>query len=290
MRQQTRRDCINTSLTTYVVVTPAGLEVIAADRVVLCAGAIKTPELLLRSGIGPADELARLGIEPVSEAPGVAARLLDHPGFAFFMRPRWGRSHRQAPLIQTTLRHLVRPGALESYVQLQVGSSVPFPRANLPLFSLMAGLGKPVGHGTIRWPSLARGVRPIITSKLLEDERDRALAVDALLMALALSETAPMRELATHLWPRPRAFRSRDAIDGWVRKYCDSGYHPCGTVPMGPEGDLMAVCDGRGRVRGVRGLYVADASLMPSIPSSNTHLPTLMIGERFGEWLREAPR
>ena len=72
-----------------------------------------------------------------------------------------------------------------------------------------------------------------------------------------------------------------------MRSACDSGYHPCGTVPMGREGDPDAATDARGRVRGVEGLLVADASLMPTIPTANTNLSTLMIGERFGEWLRD---
>ena len=67
-----------------------------------------------------------------------------------------------------------------------------------------------------------------------------------------------------------------------------SGYHPCGTVPMGAAGDPLAATDAHGRVRGVTGLVVADASLMPTIPSANTNLASLMIGERFGEWLRSA--
>ena len=98
-----------------------------------------------------------------------------------------------------------------------------------------------------------------------------------------------MAELATPLWPSRRALTSREKVDGWIRKFCDSGYHPSGTAPMGPEEDPMSVCDGRGRVRGVRGLFVADASLMPTIPTSNTHLATLMIGERMGQWLRVSP-
>ncbi len=67
----------------------------------------------------------------------------------------------------------------------------------------------------------------------------------------------------------------------WIPLATDSGYHPCGTVPMGE------VTDARGRIDGVEGLRIADASLFPSIPASNTHLPTLMVGERFGAWLRE---
>lgn len=269
------------------VQTPEGRQILTAQRVILCAGSLKTPEILLRSGIGPKDELARLGVSLVRDVPAIGARLLDHPGFAFFQRPRFGKSHREAPLIETVLRHRVRAGDHDSYVQLQVGSSVPHPRINLPLFSLMANLGKNVGHGTIRWASLAPGCRPIVDSRFLEDDRDRALAVAALQMGVELVSTAPMRDLAVDLWPRKRQ-RSED-IDGWIRKYCDSGYHPCGTVPMGADDAPDAACDGRGLVRGLQGLYVADASLMPTIPSSNTHLPVLMMAERMSGWFRQSP-
>jgi choline dehydrogenase len=219
--------------------------------------------------------------------PAVGARLLDHPGFAFFQRPRLGKSHREAPLIEVVLRHRVRVGDHGSYVQLQAGSSVPIPGINLPLFSIMATLGKNVGHGQIHWRSLEPGRRPVIDSRLLEDDRDRALAVEAMVMAIELSQTAPMRSLAVNLWPIRR--RQRAHIDGWIRKVCDSGYHPCGTVPMGPDASPDAACTGRGQVRGVEGLFVADASLIPAIPSSNTHLPVLMMAERMSGWFRQPP-
>jgi choline dehydrogenase len=154
------------------------------------------------------------------------------------------------------------------------------------MFSMMASIGKPVGHGRIRWPSLKAGAKPEIESRFLDDARDRSLAVDGLMMARELWETGAMRDLAKPIWPRAGKLRSRAAIEARIRKLCDSGYHLSGTVPMGPDSNPLAPLDGRGRVRGVKGLYVADASIMPTIPSSNTHLPTLMIGERFGEWLR----
>ena len=259
---------------------------ICAKRVVLTAGAIKTPELLLRSGIGPKDDLARLGVECVFDAPGVGHQLLDHPGFAFFMRPREGCVRKGVPIIQTVLRHLVRPGDFSSYVQLQVGSFVPVPGWDVPLVTMMGTLGKPRQAGRIRWKSLRRGARPQIESLFLEDEADRDLAVKSLMMARELWETTAMRHLATPWWPSEKVLSSPSALSQRIRKISDSGYHPSGTVPMGPESDPMAPVDGRGRVRGVEGLVVADASLMPTIPSSNTHLPTLMIGERFGQWLR----
>ena len=93
-----------------------------------------------------------------------------------------------------------------------------------------------------------------------------------------------MRGLATHFFPSARTLRDRASIDGWIRKSCDSGYHPSGTVPMGDRSD--AACDPRGRVRGVEGLFVGDVSLLPTIPMANTNLTALMIGEPFGEWLQ----
>jgi len=259
---------------------------VLAKRVVLTAGAIKTPELLLRSGIGPKDELARLGVECIQDAPGVGHRLLDHPGFAFFLKPREGCVQKGVPIIQTVLRHLVDSDDFASYVQLQVGSFVPVPGWDLPIVTMMATLGKPRQVGQIRWPSLRRGARPQIQSMFLEDEADRDLAVHSLLMARDLWESSAMRDLATPWWPSGKVLDSAESLRERVRKVCDSGYHPSGTVPMGADSDPLAPVDGRGRVRGVEGLYVADASIMPTIPSSNTHLPTLMIGERFGEWLR----
>jgi choline dehydrogenase len=115
------------------------------------------------------------------------------------------------------------------------------------------------------------------------------MAVDAMLLARELLETHALRDLVTPLWPSERVLRSRRRVDAWIRSSCDSGYHPCGTVPMGSLDDPDAATCPRGGVRGVEGLHVADASLMPTIPSSNIHLPTLMLAERIGAWLRDAP-
>jgi len=95
-----------------------------------------------------------------------------------------------------------------------------------------------------------------------------------------------MRGLADFAWPIKSVLSDPEALSAWVGRSSGTAFHMCGTVPMGPEGSLDAAVDGRGRVRGVTGLFVADASVFPTIPSANTNLPTLMVGERFGEWLR----
>jgi choline dehydrogenase len=100
-----------------------------------------------------------------------------------------------------------------------------------------------------------------------------------------LARTSPLKDMAVALHPSRRALSSREGIAEVMPYLCGSGYHPVGTVPMSASSIDEGAVDARGRVRGVEGLYVADASIMPTIPSANTHLPTLMIGERFGAWL-----
>jgi choline dehydrogenase len=265
-----------------------GIETIATDRVLLCAGAINTPGILLRSGVGPRADVERLGCELVADVPAIGRRLLDHPGTAIFLRPRlFAKTHRRDPLIQTVLRYASTGSSHPSDMLLQPGSKVNLARVDVPLISLMCAVGKPRQHGVLRFTSADVRSKPVIESQLLEDPHDRGLAVDAMLLAYRLAQTPPLRALARHFWPSQRVLRDRARTDAWIRGACDSGYHPSGTVPMGAEDDPDAATDGRGNLRGVQGLTVADASLMPTIPSSNIHLAVLMIGERIGSWLRD---
>lgn len=257
-----------------------------ADRVVLCGGAVATPGILLRSGVGPRDVVARLGVELVADLPAVGAKILDHPGAAIFFRPKRGTIDFSHPLIQTVLRYTSKGSECPNDMQLQPGSIVPLPRFALPLVSIMCCVGKPRGAGRFWLTSANPHARPRIESDFLLDADDRARALDALSLGWECAREGAMKELATPIWPWRGVVASRPRLEGWLRRICGSGYHPCGTVPMGKEGAPDAAVDGRGRVRGVHGLIVADASIMPTIPSANTNLAALMIGERFGEWLK----
>jgi choline dehydrogenase len=256
--------------------------VLRARQIVLCGGAIATPAILLRSGIGPRKDLERLGVDMVCDSPSVGARLLDHPGAAMFFVPRDGVSNVRFPLIQTVLRYRSEKGTRPNDMQLQPGSIVPTPWLTFPGVSIMCSVGKPRGVGKLVFPTLFG--KPRIDSELLHDDDDRAKAVEAMELASLLAGSRAMRGLATHFFPSKQVVRDRASIDGWIRKSCDSGYHPSGTAPMGETPDTA--CDPQGRVRGVEGLFVADVSLLPTIPMANTNLTALMIGERFGEWLQ----
>lgn len=260
---------------------------VSAPRVVLCAGAINSPAVLLRSGIGPRDQVEALGVELRVRNDGVNARLLDHPGTAIFLVPR-SPSEAQLvhPLIQTVLRYASQGSTHRADMLLQPGSRVTLPGSDLPAFSLMCCVGKPRGRGRLRWSSARPDALPVVESRLLEDAQDRAVAVEAMQLAAELMQTRALSTLALHAWPSERVLRSRQKCDGWIRSACDSAYHPCGTLPMGADDELDGATDERGALRGVRGVTVADASLMPTIPSSNIHLPTLMVAERIAEMLR----
>jgi choline dehydrogenase len=265
------------------------VRVIATRRVVLCAGATATPGILLRSGIGPRRVLERLGVDLVADLPAVGARVLDHPGTAIFLRPKPGVQSLGHPLIQTVLRYTSKASARPNDMLLQAGSVLPLPFGTLPLVSLMCSVAKPYGHGTIEYLSADPRARPRIESRLLVDDVDRARAVEAMQLAVELAQSTPMRDMATFFWPPASVVRRKERLEKWIGRVCDSSYHPCGSVPMGADdaSDVEAATDGRGRVRAVEGLWVADARQLPTIPSAHTNLTTIMIGERFGAWMKE---
>jgi choline dehydrogenase len=260
-----------------------------ADRIVLSAGAIATPGILLRSGIGPSSEVARLGVELVSEVPGVGARLLDHPGVAIFFAPRKrGMSLVTHPLVQSVCRLTSEGSDCPNDLQLQAGSFIPIPHFPLTGVTVAACIGKPRSVGRLHFRTARADDFPVIETKLLTDEHDRKLARACLKELGRLAATKHLSDLARPVYPSRKPWEDTGELRAAqaLEQITGSGYHPSGTVPMGPDSDPLAATDARGNVRGVQSLVVADASLMPTITSSNTNLPTLMIGERFGEWLR----
>lgn len=257
-----------------------------ADRVVIAGGAIATPGILVRSGIGAEDDVRRIGVELVHASPGVGARLLDHPGLAIFFWPtQSGLAKITDPLVQTVCRYTSKDSDCPDDMQLQPGSWVPLPRLPVPAVTIACCVGKPVAHGRVRYMSSHAEARPVIETRFLADEADRARAREALRWVGRLSRTKAISALAKPVYPARKPFDANGEFNGPLEQICGSGYHPCGTAPMGPESDPLAVTDGRGRVYGVDGLFVADASLMPTIPTSNTNVPTLMIGEMMSKFL-----
>ena len=263
------------------------IETIHCPNVIVSCGSIASPGLLLRSGIGPRLDLDNLAVPVVAVNEGVGSRLWDHPGAAFFLMPKKrGLVKNDDPIIQTVCRYDSGETGFPNDLQIQPGSVITAPRFNIPMVMMMCCVEKPFRHGRIRYTSADPHARPEIHSRLLDDPNDRRMAVDALYRGYELTQSKAMRDLAEPVVPTRFVLKSKAKMDEIIRKICDSGYHPSGTVPMGADDDATAALDGRGRVRGVSGLAVADASIFPTVPSVNINIPTIMVGERFGEWAR----
>ncbi len=261
------------------------IEVIETPHVIVSAGAINTPGVLLRSGVGPKNEVARLQCELVVDAPAVGRKLLDHPGTGIFVLARRGvKVDFDAPIVQTLLRF---PSGLVDHCadMLLQPASFTMLKRKLPLFGLVTAVGKPRGTGLIRYPDANPRSRPIIRQHFFEDPQDLRMARESVQRCYDLLQTKALSAIGRPVLPFPAILRRDRLLDAVIPTLCDSGYHPSGTVPMGVRPGPDAAVDGRGEVFGVEGLFVVDASLMPTIPSSNIHLPTLMMAERIAEWL-----
>ena len=280
----------------------------AAGAVLLAAGALGSPMLLMRSGIGDADHLAEHGIASRHHLPGVGANLQDHLQIALRWRLEGAetlnrRMNSKLALASMALQWaLTRRGPL-TMAPCQLGlfarSSPEVDRADLgwnvlaftrpafdapfddfPGLTMISYDLRPESRGTVRLtgPDLAHG--PALRMNYLATERDRRVMIAGMRWSRRLMTAPSMaRYRPQELWPGPEA-QDDAALLAALRQRAGTIYHPVGSARMGPPDDPMAVLDASLRVRGVPGLRVIDASVMPEIVSGNTASPTVMIGEK----------
>lgn len=265
-------------------------ERLLAGTVVLSAGAIMTPAVLMRSGLGPAAHLASLAIPVVRDLPGVGQNLCDHPALSLAARVK-DKSiiDRDQPIIQTILRYTA-PGS-DKRNDLQIEQfSFSGRRTDADTFGIAAVLEYQYGRGELRLRSADPKDHPLVDNRFCEDDRDTQRLVNGFKDALDFTRVGPLAEMIDELtFPDPNRDLDDEGIAALCRKLSGSGYHPCGTAKMGPAGDSMAVVDQYGCCHSVDNLVVADASIMPFVPRANTNLTCIMIGEMIGEWLRTSP-
>ncbi|WP_371634074.1 GMC family oxidoreductase N-terminal domain-containing protein [Streptomyces sp. NBC_01259] len=270
-------------------------EELRAHKIVLSAGAVNTPTLLMRSGIGPADDLTRLGIDVRLDRPGVGAHLMDHPRTGVFMRPKEGALDENVPFLQSMVRttakgstdfndmqyYMVNHFDLELFPELQMlaGASM--------IFGVMVVDQQPESAGRLRLASADPAAGPDIQLDFLSTERDLEKMVQGVRTCWELANHPGIASRGDGFIVLNDKLIEKDAmVEQYVKVSLDSGYHPVGTARMGTADDAGAVVDEQLRVHGVENLYVADASVMPSIVNCNTNLTSIMIGERLADWLR----
>jgi choline dehydrogenase len=263
------------------------IESISARQVVVSCGAIHSPAALVRSGIGPTTVLERLGVGPVQALEGVGQHLMDHPAIGPTLYPKDGVASFDDPVIQTTMRYTAKGSSDRNDMQLEPLSFMHITGGRL-LTGLAACVFKSYSTGRLAFDSADIDANPRVVMDYLSDERDYDKLMDGLSRAMELTETNAIQAVCDGVRrPTDAELADAAALESWVRRNVSTGAHPACTCRMGPADDPMAVIDERGFVHGVRGLRVADASIMPCVPSANTNVPTLMIGERIGEWARQ---
>tara|TARA_R110002020_G_scaffold458434_1_gene675818 strand:+ start:9675 stop:11441 length:1767 start_codon:yes stop_codon:yes gene_type:complete len=309
-----------------------------AQEVILCCGAIHSPAMLMRSGIGPRDELERHGIEVLAERRGVGRNLIEHPvvSVSCYLKSAarmklLDRHHTQAHLRYSSDLKTCPPGDMSMAVIVRSGWHAMGQRIG----SLYVWVNKSYSRGSVTLRSADVKDEPEVDFRMLSDQRDIRRLREAFRFMAEIAGDPELDRARTNVFPTNYSDRVRKvsspgrknmvqmalfsfildalpALRGWlIEKVVTGGYtmerlladdaaldaylnksvvgvwHPVGTCRMGAGDDPMAVTDPSGRVHGVEGLRVCDASIMPSIPCANTNIPTIMVAERIADMIKD---
>ncbi len=279
----------------------------ARREIILSAGAIGSPQLLQLSGIGPGDHLREVGVEPAVESPGVGGNLQDHPFFltcyestvnedladaekpAALLRYAFGRKGLLTSNVGEAMAFIrTRPGLPAADVQLLFGPAYyhdhGFDTFDGHAFSLAAALLTPRSRGRLRLRSSDPDDKPELVGNHLAEPEDMAALVAAFRRLREIADSEPLSSVRGPALVPTEIPESDEDIEAFLRGETELLYHPAGTCRMG--GDPESVVDPQLRVRGVDGLRIADASVMPVITGGNTNAPTMMIGEKAADLIR----
>ncbi|MFY8116414.1 MAG: GMC family oxidoreductase [Roseateles sp.] len=296
--------------------TPKGLETVRlkpGGELLLAAGAIGSPQILQLSGLGPAGLLQGLGIELQQDLPGVGANLQDHLQIRAVFKVQgaktlntlanslWGKAaigleyllRRSGPMSMAPsqlgafaksspdkawpdLQYHVQPLSLDAFGE---------PLHDFPAFTASVCNLNPSSRGTVNIRSADAADAPAIAPNYLSTEEDRRIAAESLRLTRRIVAQPALAAYRPEEYKPGPQYQSDEELARLAGDIATTIFHPVGTCKMGRAEDAMAVVDSRLRVRGVAGLRVVDASVMPSITSGNTNSPTLMIAEKAAEWV-----
>jgi 5-(hydroxymethyl)furfural/furfural oxidase len=301
--------------------------------IIVSAGALHSPALLMRAGIGPAADLRALGIPILADLPGIGRNLQNHA--LLFIAAHLRRGARQSPAVRphpmTCFRYSSGfPGAPASDMYIAAHSKSSWNALGARIANFNTTLFKPRSTGRVTLAAADPAAPPRVEFNFAGDELDLARLMDGFRRIVELVSYPPIRNLCTTVFPvrftdrirrlnqlnRANAVRSaliagaldvvpglsdvvfrqltgrrvdlaalaqdREALAEHVRQNVAGTFHVCGTCRMGRADDRDAVVDPQGRVRGLAGLRVVDASIMPSVPRGNTNIPTIMLAEKIG--------
>ncbi|MDN3556257.1 GMC family oxidoreductase [Halomonas maura] len=270
-----------------------------AKQVVLCAGAIGSPAILLRSGIGPREHLRELGIEVLLDSPGVGAKLCDHAAVPVYLRPppgqcMPGRDPRFQVVATLTAQDSTETDDLQMVMTTHLdisGMPALLELAQVPVVAVLrAALMVPRSHGTVRLASADPNAAPQIELNYASDPEDMRRLMVATRIAWGLANTEPMRrETRGIVGLTDDVVASNELLRGYILQHIGTYCHALGTASMGQDRIAGAVVDQYCRVHGFENLSVVDASVIPAIPRVVPNLTVIMLAERVAAWMRTRP-
>jgi len=270
------------------------------SRVTLCAGSIGSPAILMRSGVGPAHELEALGIQSVIDRPGVGARIWDHSAVPIRLVPNpgeciIGRDPRFQIMARLTAPGSSRPDDMQlvmtTHLDLRSAPTL-MKEAGVPVVAVLrVALMLPLGHGRLSLHSRDPAVPPKVDLNYCRDPEDTRRLIAGVRFAWKVLRNGPMADAYQRIAGLSEDIVGSDEqLESYVRANIGTYCHASGTVPIGADQDPDTVLDQKCRVRGMQNLYVADASVFPTIPSAVPNLTVMMLAERVAGWLKMTPQ
>ena len=262
--------------------------IVDGDQIILAGGAIASPQLLMLSGVGPADHLRSVGIEPVHDLPGVGRSMKNHPSVSIVYRSQ--PDHHlapDAPRNQVGLRFTANGYNERNDIQVQPTTSYP-ESPTAPNIRVGCRLEYPYSEGILTLTSADVDVQPHLDFRFLTDPRDVDRFRDAVRRTVAVFEHPAFADLlAERLSPTDADLASDDSLDAWLQQNAGIAGHASVSCKMGPSSDPLAVVDQYCNVHGLRNLRVIDAAVMPDIVRANTNATIIMMAERAADFIRE---
>ena len=262
--------------------------VVEGDQIILAAGAIASPQLLMLSGVGPADHLRSVGVEPVHDLPGVGRSMKNHPSVSIVFRSQ-PENHLppDAPRNQVGLRFTATGSTERNDIQVQPTTSYP-ESPTAPDIRVGCRLEYPYSEGILTLTSRDVDVQPHLDFRFLTDPRDVDRFRDAVRRTVAVFEHPAFADLlAERLSPTDADLASDDSLDAWLQQNAGIAGHSSVSCKMGPSSDPLAVVDQYCNVHGISNLRVIDAAVMPDIVRANTNATIIMMAERAADFIRE---
>ncbi len=261
---------------------------VMGTEIVLCSGAVKSPQLLMLSGVGPASQLSGLGIPVLRDLPGVGQNMRDHPNVSVRFLPKEGLPPDSLGHRAVRLRYTAAGSDTPNDMILSPSSlNTVIPEGQDNTHAINCGLYLALGAGELTLASSDPHEDPVMDYKYLQHPRDlERLRESVRLCVRLLDDSAFDGCMERRVSPSDEDLATDEALDAWLRRNVSTSYHVSGTCKMGPASDPMAVVDQYCRVHGLEGLRVADASVMPDVVRANTNATTIMIAERTADFIR----